>query len=357
MSEDEYKLYEAGEHCWGMFVISDNVLEKLSELNCNEHKDDSDPLRQFFEHQIDETVPSIQNARCTVQPVKSIDTDENVSFAMMETDTICIDGDENKSIEGTVNLNTVEQKDIPDDQDTGGNSVQYEVPDLTCLLDEQAATVDQLSSASEQQLVSVLPVLSDAGLVHICALMCSVSASEQSKLGSLVCRLLLLPRLQGKGHEPCSRAVVNALVKFTKSLPHLSCAEVLLPLMLTSDAVDEKDAALQIISEGLGPQHKENLLRSFLQCKPEKLDEWKIPLLQELLLSPCDDTARQHLVQLLADSASDFSCNTRFAKLLISVIQQLGPGAPADVRQQLAELVGCNKSVLKRAAEKALHAF
>lgn len=56
MSEDEYKLYEAGEHCWGMFVISDNVLEKLSELNCNEHKDDSDPLRQFFEHQIDETV-------------------------------------------------------------------------------------------------------------------------------------------------------------------------------------------------------------------------------------------------------------------------------------------------------------
>lgn len=63
--------------------------------------------------------PSIQNARCTVQPVKSIDTDENVSFAMMETDTICIDGDENKSIEGTVNLNTVEQKDIPDDQDTG----------------------------------------------------------------------------------------------------------------------------------------------------------------------------------------------------------------------------------------------
>lgn len=77
----------------------------------------------------------------------------------------------------------------------GGNSVQYEVPDLTCLLDEQAATVDQLSSASEHQLVSVLPVLSDAGLVHICALMCSVSASEQSKLGSLVCRLLLLPRV------------------------------------------------------------------------------------------------------------------------------------------------------------------
>jgi hypothetical protein len=56
MLEDECKLYEVGEHGWGMFVISDNILEELSELNCNEHKDDSDPLRHFFEHQVDKTV-------------------------------------------------------------------------------------------------------------------------------------------------------------------------------------------------------------------------------------------------------------------------------------------------------------
>lgn len=57
-----------------------------------------------------------------------------------------------------------------------------------------------------------------------------------------------------------SHAVVNALVKFTKSLPHLSCAEVLLPVMLTPH-VNEKDTLLQIVTEALSPQHKENLLR------------------------------------------------------------------------------------------------
>jgi hypothetical protein len=68
-------------------------------------------------------------------------------------------------------------------------------------------------------------------------------------------------QLQEKGHEPCSRAVVKALVKFTRSLPHLSCAEVLLPVMLTSHAINEKDTVLQMITEALSPQHKENLLR------------------------------------------------------------------------------------------------
>jgi hypothetical protein len=68
-------------------------------------------------------------------------------------------------------------------------------------------------------------------------------------------------QLQEKGHEPSSRAVVKALVKFTKSLPHLSCTEVLLPIMLISHTINEKDTVLQIITEALGPQHKENLLR------------------------------------------------------------------------------------------------
>jgi hypothetical protein len=77
----------------------------------------------------------------------------------------------------------------------GGNSIQNEALDLVCLLDEQMATVDQLSSASEQRLACVLSRLSDTGLSRICTLMCSMSASEQSKLGSLVCRLLLVPRV------------------------------------------------------------------------------------------------------------------------------------------------------------------
>jgi hypothetical protein len=49
MFEDQYKLYEVGEHEWGMLTISDNILEELSELNCNKHKDHLDPLRNFFE--------------------------------------------------------------------------------------------------------------------------------------------------------------------------------------------------------------------------------------------------------------------------------------------------------------------
>jgi hypothetical protein len=71
----------------------------------------------------------------------------------------------------------------------------------------------------------------------------------------------------------------------------------------------------------------------------------------------CGDTARQQLVHLLETSATDLAHNTQFAKLLISVIQQLGPGAPPDVLQQLADMVSNNKSVLKRAAEKALRAL
>jgi hypothetical protein len=97
--------------------------------------------------------------------------------------------------------------------------------------------------------------------------------------------------------------------------------------------------------------------RSFLQREPERLHDWQIPLLKELLCLTCGDTARQQLVHLLATSATDLAHNTLFAKLLISVIQQLGPGAPPDVLQQLAEVVSHNKSVLKRAAEKALRAL
>jgi hypothetical protein len=66
---------------------------------------------------------------------------------------------------------------------------------MICSLDEQTATAEQLRSVSEQQLVHILSNLSDAGLCHLCTLMCSMSASEQSKLGSLVCRLLLVPRV------------------------------------------------------------------------------------------------------------------------------------------------------------------
>jgi len=51
MLEDAYKLYEVGEHGWGMWSVSDNVLEELSEVNCIEDKDDLDPLRLFFQQQ------------------------------------------------------------------------------------------------------------------------------------------------------------------------------------------------------------------------------------------------------------------------------------------------------------------
>jgi hypothetical protein len=116
--------------------------------------------------------------------------------------------------------------------------------------------------------------------------------------------------------------------------------------------------SLQVTSERVNIL-SENIFccRSFLQCEPEKLDEWQIPLLQELMSLACGYTAKQQIVQLLATSANDLAHNTRFTKLLISVIQQLGPGAPPDVQQKLAEMVSNNKSVLKRAAEKALRAL
>jgi hypothetical protein len=81
--------------------------------------------------------------------------------------------------------------------------LQSEALDLLRLLDEQTATVEQLSSSSDQHLACVLSKLSDAGLCHTCTLMCSMSASEQSKLGSLVCRLLLVPRV-GSGSNGSS---------------------------------------------------------------------------------------------------------------------------------------------------------
>jgi hypothetical protein len=70
-------------------------------------------------------------------------------------------------------------------------------------------------------------------------------------------------QLQENSCEPCSRAVVKALVKFTKCSPHLSCAEVLLPVMLTAHAINEKDTVLQIITEALSSEHRENLLRYY----------------------------------------------------------------------------------------------
>jgi hypothetical protein len=71
---------------------------------------------------------------------------------------------------------------------------------------------------------------------------------------------MFIMQLQENSQEPSSHAVVKALVKFTKSLPHLSSAEVLLPVMLTPH-LNEKDTLLQIVKEALSPQHKENLLR------------------------------------------------------------------------------------------------
>jgi hypothetical protein len=68
-------------------------------------------------------------------------------------------------------------------------------------------------------------------------------------------------QLQDNSRDPCSRAVVKALVTFTKCLPHLNCVEVLLPVMLTPHDINEKDTVLQIITEALSSEHKENLLR------------------------------------------------------------------------------------------------
>jgi hypothetical protein len=53
--------------------------------------------------------------------VKSIDTDENISSAMMETEIICINEHEKKSTEGTVGLPTDELKSVGPrvDQSTG----------------------------------------------------------------------------------------------------------------------------------------------------------------------------------------------------------------------------------------------
>ena len=80
---------------------------------------------------------------------------------------------------------------------SGGDVMDTQDPmlDLVCSLDEQTAMCEQLSGVSDQQLMSVMCRLSDAGLCHMCSLLCSMSASEQSRLGSLVCRHLLLPRV------------------------------------------------------------------------------------------------------------------------------------------------------------------
>ena len=100
-----------------------------------------------------------------------------------------------------------------------------------------------------------------------------------------------------------------------------------------------------------------NVFRSFLEHEPSKMEEWQIPLIESMLSSSCGDLAKRQLVQLLSSSADDLARNNQFAKLLVSVIKQLGPGAPPDMVQQLAAVVSVNKSVLKRAAEKALNAL
>jgi hypothetical protein len=61
MLEDVHKLYEVDENGWGTWSVSDNVLEELSAVHCVEDKDDSDPLRLFFQQQeVDTTGEMIQ---------------------------------------------------------------------------------------------------------------------------------------------------------------------------------------------------------------------------------------------------------------------------------------------------------
>jgi hypothetical protein len=67
MFEDQYKLYECGEHEWGMLTISDNILEELSALNCNKHKGHLGSLGHFFEQpQVSEDKVSSRCGGCKV---------------------------------------------------------------------------------------------------------------------------------------------------------------------------------------------------------------------------------------------------------------------------------------------------
>jgi hypothetical protein len=59
MLEDEYKLDGVHGHGWGTWSVSDSVLKELSEVNCIEDKDDSDPFRPFFQQQEVETTGEI----------------------------------------------------------------------------------------------------------------------------------------------------------------------------------------------------------------------------------------------------------------------------------------------------------
>jgi hypothetical protein len=51
MQDDICKLYDVDENGWSMWSVSDNVLEELSKLNCDEDKDDSDLLQLLFKQQ------------------------------------------------------------------------------------------------------------------------------------------------------------------------------------------------------------------------------------------------------------------------------------------------------------------
>ncbi|KAJ9590664.1 hypothetical protein L9F63_016292, partial [Diploptera punctata] len=325
---------------FGKVVIASHVLHKLSELNCHEHRDESNLFSHFFRHQ-ESQFESLWKAPLQLEKRHAAVGGTAVSGH--------IDPDV-KADEGRMEINNI----VENQDDSHGDVMDTQNPmmDLVCSLDEQTATCEQLSGVSDQQLMSVLCRLSDAGLCHVCSLLCSMSPSEQSRLGSLVCRHLLLPKLQRKNEESHNRNVVKAVIEFTKTFPHLSCTEVLLPLMLCS----QDDTLLQIVSEALSPEHRDSLLRNFLDHEPSKIEEWQIPLIESMLSTSCEDLVKRQLVQLLSSSADDLARNNQFAKLLVNVIKQLGPGAPADVIHQLTAIVSANKSVLKRAAEKALNA-
>ncbi|PSN51656.1 hypothetical protein C0J52_09614 [Blattella germanica] len=316
--------------------LSCDVLQRLKELKCDKHKDESNLFSQFF-HDHSESIWSAPPSKKKVFE----ETMEIVPSTLVGNNT-----DEQGIIVNTDNIGQITDADIA--------GTQNPILDLISSLDEETAKNDMLIGISDQHLTLVMQKLSDSGLCHLCMLVCSMSTSEQSRLGSLVCRQLLLPKLQGKMGELRNRGVVKAIVEFTKNFPHLSCTEVLLPLLLSSEVTNDKESLLQVITEGLDRGHRENLLRNFLEHEPTMMEEWQIPLIQEMVSSACGERARQQLVLLMFSSADSMSRNIHFAKLLVSVIQHFGPGAPVDVLQKLTTLVSNNKSVLKRAAERAL---
>ncbi|XP_069671608.1 uncharacterized protein [Periplaneta americana] len=345
----DHNLSENSESVWGRIVMSDKIRLELSELKCRHKEDETYSFRRFFRRPNQELEKQICSPGSNVSGISLADnSSENGAVSLnVKTEALPVN---------VKNEKETEERGVEMclDRSIGTGDLQSEVPHLVCTLNEQMATSEQLVAVSDLQLESILSKLSDTGLCHICALMCLMSPSEQNRLGSLVCQYLLVPRLQEKNREACSRAVVAALVEFTKTLPHLSCVEFFLPLLLSSQPLNEENTLLHIITEALSPQHKEDLLRSFLKCEPGRLEDWQLPFIQELLSSVSGDTVTQELVHLLRRSADDLATNICFAKLLISVIKQLGPEAPLEIKEHLSSAVNSLKSLFKKAAKKAL---